>query len=128
VAGAGTRLGCDVEQVGERSRAFVEDYFTDAERAVLDAADPGERGRIATLIWSAKESALKARRTGLRADTRTVQVRFSGSASDRVWQPLEVLATQEPAPLRGFWLAPEGLVITLVADPAPAVPIRLIPF
>jgi 4'-phosphopantetheinyl transferase len=63
------RIGCDLELVDPRSAAFVRDYFTAAERAFV-GADP----LAANLLWSAKESALKVLRTGLRRDTRTVEV------------------------------------------------------
>jgi 4'-phosphopantetheinyl transferase len=124
VARAGTRLGCDVEQVGDRSRAFVEDYFTEAERARVWAEAEVSRGLWATLIWSAKESALKARRTGLRADTRSVTVDLSGSPDDRTWQPL-VVHTDDGCVLRGWWLTPPGRVMTLVSTPDPGAPIPL---
>ena len=71
-ASAGT-VGCDVEIIEPRSDAFVRDYLTEPERRIIAAAGPG-RDKAANLIWSAKESALKVLETGLRRDTRSVEV------------------------------------------------------
>lgn len=67
-------VGCDVERVEPRTPEFVRDYFTNAEAAQVEAASLGGRALLATLLWSAKESALKVRREGLRADTRSIAV------------------------------------------------------
>lgn len=66
-------LGCDVEQVAGRSDAFVTDYFTGEESAWIRST-PGEDALRANLLWSAKESALKALGEGLRLDPRGVPV------------------------------------------------------
>ena len=60
LAGPGVRLGCDLERVERRSEAFVADYFTECERALWLRAPRAERSRLANLVWSAKESAVKA--------------------------------------------------------------------
>jgi 4'-phosphopantetheinyl transferase len=70
----GWPLGCDLELVEVRSDGFVADYFTEAERQAVAEAPAERRPLLVTLIWSAKESVLKALRTGLRADTREVEV------------------------------------------------------
>jgi 4'-phosphopantetheinyl transferase len=70
-------VGCDLEIVEPRSDGFVADFLTAAEQSLVrDAATLGGNARdaAANLVWSAKESALKVLRTGLRADTRTVEV------------------------------------------------------
>jgi 4'-phosphopantetheinyl transferase len=67
-------LGCDLETVEPRSETFVSDYFTAEEQEVVRQACPEDRFTLIALIWSAKESALKALRTGLRIDTRSVSV------------------------------------------------------
>ena len=71
---AGSPLGVDLEAVEPRSDAFVRDYFTHKEIAAVAA---GERDLIANLIWSAKESALKALGVGLTMDTRAVEVELA---------------------------------------------------
>ena len=70
-------LGCDLELVEPRSDRFVADYLTAAEQQLVLGAGP-ERDLVANLIWSAKESALKVLRVGLRRDTRSVEVTLDG--------------------------------------------------
>lgn len=118
-------LGCDVESVGRRGEEFVVDWFTDTERRSVEAVAPGDnRSRAITLVWSAKESALKALGVGLRLDTREVEVELSPDASDAgKWSPL-VVCTSGRA-LHGWWRADDERVLTIVADPAPALPVAL---
>ena len=80
VAPFGAALGCDLELVEPRSDAFVADYFTAEEQALIAQASAAERSRLLTLLWSAKESALKALHEGLRQDTRSVTVTLLESA------------------------------------------------
>lgn len=68
-------FGCDLETVEKRSHAFVTDYFTTDERSFIENAKLEDQAQLATLLWSAKESTLKALRVGLRVDTRDVSVR-----------------------------------------------------
>ena len=74
VGQAGATLGCDLELVEPRSEAFIADYFTPEEQALVAQSDAADRFRLVALLWSAKESALKALRAGLRLDTRSVIV------------------------------------------------------
>ncbi len=69
-----TELGCDIELVEPRGPAFVETYFTDAESKQIIDAGQRDRDLLTTMIWSAKESVLKALRIGLGADTRSVEI------------------------------------------------------
>lgn len=66
---AGVALGVDVERVRERTLSFVRTWFTAAEQAAA-GTDPVR----VTAVWAVKEAALKAVRTGLRADTHSVEV------------------------------------------------------
>lgn len=96
-------LGCDLEALAPRSLAFIRDYFTESERAAVMALQGSPRDEGATLVWAAKEAALKAMRQGLRADTRSVEVRFGEQASVGVgWAQLAV-SRAAGTPLRG-WL------------------------
>jgi 4'-phosphopantetheinyl transferase len=70
-------LGCDLELVEPRSDGFVADYLTPAEQRLVHGAGP-ERDLVANLVWSAKESALKVLRVGLRRATRSVEVTLDG--------------------------------------------------
>jgi 4'-phosphopantetheinyl transferase len=109
-------LGCDLERVEPRSAAFVADYFTAAERAVVEQAASDQRACLATLIWSAKEAALKALRDGLRLDTREVEVKLASGVRVEGWRPL--LITHPPSGQRfdGWWRHEGDLVATVAAD------------
>lgn len=102
VAAGPGKIGCDVEIAEPRSDAFVRDYLTGPERRAVAAAGPG-RDKVANLIWSAKESALKVLETGLRRDTRSVEVTVPGPCPpERTWSPLQV-RTAEGAVFPGWW-------------------------
>lgn len=76
ITAAGVRLGCDLEIVEPHAETFAADYFTSEEQICLANAPPRDHQRLVALTWSAKESALKAMRVGLRADTRSVEISF----------------------------------------------------
>ncbi|HEX6898665.1 MAG TPA: 4'-phosphopantetheinyl transferase superfamily protein [Thermoanaerobaculia bacterium] len=122
VAPPGVALGCDLERVEPRSEAFVRDYFTDAERTWTASAPDPSLG--ANLIWSAKESALKALREGLRMDTRAVEVRLPSGDPVEGWLPLEVRYPAAGRSFRGWWRREGDCVLTLAADPPPGLPFR----
>jgi len=144
VAPSGTALGCDLELVEPRSDAFVADYFTAEEQALVAQASAADSSCLATLLWSAKESALKALHEGLRLDTRSVTVSLpEGSATPKpdeethaanpasalgqccsAWRPLEVRCTRGEV-FRGWWQQTGRLLRTLVAAPDPSSPIVL---
>jgi 4'-phosphopantetheinyl transferase len=67
-------LGCDLEMIEARSDAFLDDYFTFEEQELVAQTPEDDRCRLLALLWSAKESALKALHAGLRLDTRSVSV------------------------------------------------------
>ncbi len=121
-------IGCDLEMIGRRGEEFVIDYFTAAERASVDRLDTaGERSRVVTVIWSAKESALKALGVGLRMDTRDVQVGLdtvvARPTGEAIWHPMVVCAPDRR--FNGWWRVDADRVTTIVADPAPVLPVQL---
>jgi 4'-phosphopantetheinyl transferase len=122
VAPAGTRLGCDLEIVEPRSEAFLADYFTPAERSYAEQ----DRPLLANLTWSAKESALKALREGLRMDTRSVEVSFQ-EGEDGGWSPFTAVCAGLGQTFQGWWRRDGDLLLTLATAPAPAVPRALVP-
>jgi 4'-phosphopantetheinyl transferase len=117
----GTALGCDLEIVEPRSDAFVGDFLTPAEQALVAAAG-AERDLVANLVWCGKESALKVLRTGLRRDTRSVEVSFPDGAAVSGWAPMSV-RTIEGAVFPGWWQRFGAFVLTLAAT-APFAPPR----
>lgn len=128
LAPAGTSLGCDVEEVVPHSGAFLADYFTAEEQALVTRSVSVHRELVLTLLWSAKESALKALHCGLRADTRSVTVVPGGLPPLRgeAWQPLSASKTGGRT-FHGWWRETGALVWTLAAAPSPLKPLALSP-
>ncbi|MGH0036325.1 MAG: 4'-phosphopantetheinyl transferase family protein [Myxococcota bacterium] len=109
-------VGCDLELVEPRSERFVRDYFTDAERAFVARHPEGEpRAELATLVWCAKESALKVLRTGLRRDTRSVEVAIGRVGAVGGWRPLTV-DPLEGGQMTGWWRRFGRFVLSVAAD------------
>jgi len=145
VAPSGVALGCDLEMIEPRSDAFVADYFTTEEQALVAQTPATDRSRLLALLWAGKESALKALRAGLRLDTRSVTVnpvdglepRGEGgqeSAEDPPltpqpqrldgWHLLHVRHTHGQV-FHGWWQHTGDHLRTVVAAPPPGPPILL---
>jgi 4'-phosphopantetheinyl transferase len=108
-------VGADLERVEGRAAVFVEDYFTEAERAAVGMVPAGERDGWITGIWSAKEAALKALRIGLGVDTRAVSC--VGTRLDGEWSPVDIRVDAgrlgEEARLREWWRLEGGYVLSV---------------
>lgn len=127
-------LGCDLEIVEPHSEAFIADYFADEEQALFATVD--NRNFLSALLWSAKESALKALQQGLRLDPRSIIVR--GVGSDGVppataieenneityWTGLEV-RHESGRVFSGWWQHAGKLVRSVVSDRASLPPMLL---
>jgi 4'-phosphopantetheinyl transferase len=145
IAPADAAIGCDLEVIEPRSEGFVADYFSEDEQALVARVRSADRPLFVTLLWSVKESALKALHIGLRLDTRSIVVNLhddpqpseeTRSAEDdpfcfrllsgnRGWRTLQV---RDPwgRILVGWWQQDSAkLLRTLVAAPAPNQPILL---
>lgn len=120
----GTALGCDLELVEPRSDAFVADYLTPTEQRLVAVAGL-ERDLVANLVWCGKESALKVLRTGLRRDTRSVEVSFPEGGTVDGWAPLSVRAV-EGTVFPGWWQRFGAFVLTLAATEPFAPPRPLV--
>ncbi len=116
-------VGCDLELVEHRSQAFVRDYFTPAEQRAV-AAEPDRHDLLANTIWSAKESALKVLRTGLRRDTRSVEVRLDHDPTGG-WAAIEVRSV-EGAVFPGWWCRFDEFVLTCAATSAMPPPVSMV--
>jgi len=113
----GTRVGCDLEAVEPRSSRFVNDFFTERERMAVETTADAHRARQVALTWSAKESALKVLRVGLRRDTRSVEVEIDDvEALEAGWHPLRATVNPEGRILRGWWRQEDETVLTIVSD------------
>ena len=146
VALSAATLGCDLEVIEQHSDAFVADYFTTEEQGLVAHASAADRLRLLALLWSGKESTLKALRVGLRLDTRSVIVSpvdalwcrgedgeervedpaliFRLPDAVNTWRPLYVSHTNGQI-FHGWWHYTGNLLRTLVAAPAPVPPILL---
>jgi 4'-phosphopantetheinyl transferase len=123
VAFSGESLGCDLEIRELRDDSFVTDFFTANEQQLVKRAPACERPLAATLIWSAKESALKALKVGLRLPTVSLEViftasipgpgKYTGHQDGEVWSPLSVRCRGGRA-LTGWWRCANDMVRTVV--------------
>ena len=115
-----SRVGCDLEIVEPRSDGFVEQFLTSAEQAYVSSRPWPARDMAANLIWSAKESALKVLHTGLRRDTRSVEVMLGTGPEPTGWTGLEI-RTVEGRLFPGWWRRDGVFLVTCAADgPLPA--------
>ena len=137
VARAGANIGCDLETIECRSAAFVADYFTVSEKALVSRSPTEYQPLLVSLVWSAKESALKALRQGLRLDTRCVRVRLADellqshrnagleplASNPDGWRPLSVQCSSGLV-YSGWWRRQDCFVRTVVSDLPLQVPAR----
>jgi len=124
LAPAGIAVGCDLELVEPRGEAFIADYFTAREQELIARTPQPERFRVVALLWSAKESTLKVLRTGLRLDTRDVEVTLADelpkSSPENLWRPLRSLAYEQE--YSGWWQIGGDLIRTLMSSTCSAPP------
>jgi 4'-phosphopantetheinyl transferase len=129
IASAGVSVGCDLEAIEQRSALFLADYFTEEEREVIQCA--GDDVLLVNLIWSAKESVLKALGIGLRGDPRDIRIvvetetpAFNDGAE--TWFALTA-RDHTGRSFQGVWRRSGSLVHTIVADNPVAELIKLRP-
>jgi 4'-phosphopantetheinyl transferase len=132
VARAAVALGCDLELIESRSHAFLSDYFTAEEQAVVAGAAHNQHFTTAALLWSAKESTMKALREGLRIHPLKITVDLQPQLADFAkglhsssdgWQALRTSFEQQ---MFGGWWRREGqFVLTLVGEAECGPPARL---
>lgn len=116
----GVEVGVDLELVEPRSAAFVRDYFTPAEQAMAMAGS-GADPVVANLVWSAKEAVLKVLRTGLRRDTRSVEIRGEPVQAG-AWVPFSATADGDARDFWGWWRRDGEFLLTIAADAPVGVP------
>jgi 4'-phosphopantetheinyl transferase len=111
----GIRMGCDLEKLESRDDRLVEDYFAPEEIAWV-GIEPLEKTLRANLIWSAKESILKALREGLRRDTRSVLVQPEFKDHACGWKTWSGRCLESSRNFHGWWRSEDGFVYTLASD------------
>ncbi len=117
-------LGCDLELIEQRDIGFFGDYFASEEMALLQAS-PAEANLVAYLIWSAKESVLKALREGLRRDTRSVLIQPEFPGPESAWNPWTGRCLESSRIFYGWWRAFDGYVLTLASGHPTSLPKQL---
>jgi 4'-phosphopantetheinyl transferase len=140
---SGMAVGCDLERIEPRIDAFVSDYFTPEEQLFVEKIPTPYLPALVTLLWSAKESALKALCQGLRLDTRSISVNigdgrlisrnlaedlekasiqhFPCGPRPLEWRALQVSSINTDWTFYGWWQATSDFVWTVVAG-APLLP------
>lgn len=113
-AEAGTLLGADCELVEERAPEVAETFLREDELA-LARRPQGYDALIVTLLWSAKESVLKALRLGLQEDTRKVSIRLGQEAPRISWTPFDALHETSGRRFEGLWTRRGPMILTLAA-------------
>jgi 4'-phosphopantetheinyl transferase len=117
--------GCDLELVEPRNDAFLADYFTSTEQAIVSGTPVEDRHAMLTLLWSAKESVLKALHEGLRMDPRDVSVSVEGFHGPQGrWNPFRARVTGWES-FRGWWTRENYLIRTVTGVPPPNPPTPL---
>ena len=119
-SGTDIHIGVDIEKIEARSQTFIKDYFTPREVGLVNSQPSGSRDIMSTLIWSAKESMLKALRVGLRWDTRQVEINGVSGMLDKSdgWNELQLTdLQQEKRGWFGWWQMYGGYVITSAGFP-----------
>jgi 4'-phosphopantetheinyl transferase len=112
-AGSRINIGADIEKIEPRESVFVEDYFTVEEQRFVADASLEIRETYVTLIWSAKEAALKALRKGLRLDTRSVEIQEIIPGADE-WGSYKIFNHQSVSgSWYGWWHRRGEYVLTL---------------
>ena len=106
-------VGCDIEEVAPRSAAFLEDSFTPVERHAIAASRAPELR--ATLLWSAKESAMKVLGEGLRLPLPGFEVEgLDESAPASGWRALALVEKQSGRRFSGYWRRDLDCVLAIV--------------
>jgi len=112
-------IGIDVEKVEKRELAFYTDYFSDRE-IEGERLFPLSREAYFTLLWSAKESVVKALKTGLRIDVQKIEVFPQKFERETVpspppygWLAFSCQVSGMDGNWVGFWQKREEFIITL---------------
>lgn len=118
-------IGCDLELIEERSDAFVTDYFTFEEKLKVIVATDEDKPLIANLIWSAKESVLKALRQGLKSDTRSVLIDLDDLEIKMGWNEIKARSIEFDKDFYGWWQSRGNYILTIFSSEITEMPTDL---
>lgn len=113
IGALGAQIGCDIERIEARGPEFASTFFTMTERDRIAAAYRDVHDALVTATWCAKESVLKALRTGLRRDTYDVEVTAQVDQEINRWNRI-VAATVDAGAFDGWWRSDNGSVVCIV--------------
>lgn len=123
----GMGIGCDLEHVETRDDGLVEDFFAPDEAVTVRRRDGRARDLLTTLMWSAKESALKLLREGLRLDTRSARVEVAEvDAGGERWSALSVHCAGRAGAMAGWWRLSGDDVLTVVTGAPGPPPLEIV--
>jgi 4'-phosphopantetheinyl transferase len=123
VAEAGTAVGCDLELIEPRSRAFVTDWLAPAEQTLVARSGAARRDLVANLLWTGKEAAAKVLREGLRLDVRAAVATPDGlDSTNSGWRSMTISWTEGTGQVAGWWRAEPGWVMAIAGEPPPGAP------
>lgn len=108
------QFGIDLELIEPRSKEFVEDFFTTRELDQVAKLPTDSQNLFVTVIWSGKESVLKALSSGLRVDTRSIEVILPGfTVETDAWNHLRLNSSLIKHNSLGLvWRREGGFVLT----------------
>ena len=124
IGAPGTQIGCDIERIETRGPEFEDTFFTMTERDRIAAAHRDDRDALVTATWCAKESVLKALRTGLRRDTYDVEVTAHADQGINRWNRI-VAATVDAGAFDGWWRADNDSVVCIVGRDLHDTPVAI---
>lgn len=125
VGDSASAVGCDLEWIEPHEENFIADYSVAEEIALVEQAPAVERPMVITLIWCAKESALKSLRQGLRRDTRSVVASIPPASDKEAWNPLRVRCLESSSVFHGWWRVSSGFVQTVTSIIPASEPVDL---
>lgn len=111
-------IGCDMEKIQARTHKFEEDYFTSCERRRLEHTNQQEHAILSNLIWCGKEAVFKALKTGLRRDTRSVEVSIPEYWSSGSWNRTEVIDNKQNQLYEGQFMIENDFVFFVASERA----------
>ncbi len=117
-------IGCDLEMIEPREESFILDYFTSEEISLVRQAAIAGKPTV-NMIWSAKETALKMIREGMRRDTRSVSICPDFGESKDAWNTWTGHCLETGRLFCGWWRICDGYVYTLASDNLTAAPEHL---
>lgn len=110
----GNPIGCDLEWIEPRDEGFAGAYFVDEEARFAERSPLG-RSVAVNLIWSAKESVMKALRQGLRLDTRSIVIAPETQMDALGWARFHGTHPESSGVFTGWWRIDCGFVCTIAS-------------